>query len=347
MRHLHKDLKEIRNSQKISLDQVSKQTRVPISLFETIEEGSFFQDTRHTRTYVRSFVRMFAKALKIQDEDIVKALDQYEEDRYTGSLHRKYILGKPDLEPEPEPDRETTTAKAETTPSPTATATSVSGTPGKAKYRPVIQAPATPSDSLGRILPNPSKIDWGQLTRKFLNEQQKLSPLSIGLLVAAIVMMLLSVVYSTLYDEDTTITELSPQTSGSVIEAEDTTLTPSSEPLPAPNLLQDTLSIIVYALNDKLAPIKITTDLTQKPNPYWLEKGTGRRFSFVDSIRFDADITKYALIYNGHLISDLNPYLTPDNPKLILLTRATIFSKPEWGITGSLSDSISRPLMIE
>jgi cytoskeletal protein RodZ len=345
MRHLHKDLKEIRNSQKISLDQVSKQTRVPISLFESIEEGSFFQDSSHTRTYVRSFVRMFAKAIKIQDEDIVKALDQYEADQYTGSLHRKYILGKPDQEPEP--DQPSTLAKAETTSSPVTTATSVSETPGKAKYRPVIQAPATPPDSLGRLLPNPSNVDWRQLTRKFLDEQQKLSPLSIGLLVATIVIMLLSVVYSTLYDEDSTITQLSPQTSGSVIEAEDTTLSTSTTPLPAPNLLQDTLSIIVYALNDKLAPIKITSDLTQKPNPYWLEKGTGRRFSFVDSIRFDADITKYALIYNGHLISDLNPYLTADNPKLILLTRATILGKPEWGVTGSLSDSISRPLMIE
>jgi len=339
MRQLHKDLKDIRTSQKISLDQVSKQTRVPVSLFNSIEDGSFFQDASYTRTYVRSFVRMFAKAIKIQDEDIVKALDQFEEDLYTGSLHRKYILGKPDPEPEPQP--ETSSTQTEGVPP------SVSGATGKAKYRPVIQTPPAPPENFGSILTNPSKINWEQLTRKFLNEQQKLSPLSIGLLIGVVVISLLSVVYSTLYEEQSSVNGVNPQTSGSIIQAEDTTLATTAEPLQTRNILQDTLSIIVYALNDRLAPIKITTDITKKPNPYWLEKGTGRRFSFVDSIRFESDITKYALIYNGHLISDLNPYLLPDNPKLILLTRATILGRPEWGITGSLSDSISRPLMIE
>jgi len=39
--------------------------------------------------------------------------------------------------------------------------------------------------------------------------------------------------------------------------------------------------------------------------------------------------------------------VNPDNPKIVVLTRAGILGKPEWGITESLSDSIRRPLMIE
>ncbi len=106
MSNLSKDLKACREQQKISLEDISKGTRVPAGTLASIEDGTFFNNPAYTRTYIRSFTRMYARAVKIHEDDIIRALDEFEKGVYEDYLYRRYILGETNIPeliiPEPE-----------------------------------------------------------------------------------------------------------------------------------------------------------------------------------------------------------------------------------------------------
>lgn len=89
MPSLGNDLALIRKHRGLSLEDVRNATKIPAHILSSIEDDSLFSDMEEHNTYVRSYVRSYAKAVKIDEETIVRALDQLEEDRYQGLLREE------------------------------------------------------------------------------------------------------------------------------------------------------------------------------------------------------------------------------------------------------------------
>lgn len=86
---LGNDLALIRKHHDLSLEEIHHATRIPVRILSSIEDDSLFQDMEEHKTYLRSYVRSYAKALKIDEETIVRALDQTGEGRYEGLLRKR------------------------------------------------------------------------------------------------------------------------------------------------------------------------------------------------------------------------------------------------------------------
>lgn len=87
---LSQDLATIRVDQQLSLDDLYSLSKLPLGILESIEDGSIFTDESKNITYKRSFIRSYAKALRIDDADITKALDTEFEGTYKNELLAKY-----------------------------------------------------------------------------------------------------------------------------------------------------------------------------------------------------------------------------------------------------------------
>lgn len=73
------DLKSLRESKNISLEELSSHTRVRISIFEKLESGDFsFQPA----TYIRAFLKLYAKAIDIDPDVLLKDFDDAKSGKY-------------------------------------------------------------------------------------------------------------------------------------------------------------------------------------------------------------------------------------------------------------------------
>lgn len=86
MPSLGNDLALIRKHRGLSMEDVRNATKIPPHILASIEDDTIFDDMEEHKTYLRSYVRSYAKALKIDEEAIVEALDRQEEGRYDGML---------------------------------------------------------------------------------------------------------------------------------------------------------------------------------------------------------------------------------------------------------------------
>ncbi|MDZ7772002.1 MAG: helix-turn-helix domain-containing protein [Balneolaceae bacterium] len=89
MPSLGNDLALIRKHRGLSLEDVRNATKIPPHILSSIEDDSLFGDMEEHKTYLRSYVRSYAKALRIDEETILEALDRQEEGRYEGLLQKK------------------------------------------------------------------------------------------------------------------------------------------------------------------------------------------------------------------------------------------------------------------
>lgn len=77
----------------------------------------------------------------------------------------------------------------------------------------------------------------------------------------------------------------------------------------------DTLFVFAYALHGNLEPVRVLSDLftTDRtigniPRPYWVEHRQMMRFDFLDEIIFQGNLSRMAIIFNGHLIQDYEAF---------------------------------------
>lgn len=92
MAQLQDDLIAIRQQLKLSADDIHDKTRLSTLVIRQIEDGSIFESDQN-KTYVRSFVRTYARALNIRDEDMIEALNQLDRGQYHNYLRKKYAPG--------------------------------------------------------------------------------------------------------------------------------------------------------------------------------------------------------------------------------------------------------------
>ncbi len=336
MSTLAEDLKTCRKRLNISLEDISKNTRVPVSLFASMEDGSFFSNPAFTRTYIRSFTRMYGKAIKLDEADIVRALDEDEAEMYSGFLHKKYVLGeieKPIVVP-PIPVQRESEAKHEPA--------------APAQTAPL--AATTKSEPQRTPIESDRSVDWADMNAR-INRPRPDSNSTLYVVIALVLVLVAAATIYFLYNpfETSSSADIEPQqqleSSPQVSEPSDAVVTPpTEEPAPLQNL-PDTLKVIVYALYDKLDPVRITSDLKDRMNPYWIEQGAGREFDFKDTIVVRADASRFALIYNGHLINSVSEFRFDEDSLNHRLTRSVLMQRPESQRPGTLPDNVRPPIL--
>ncbi len=331
---LGKDLAAVRIKLELSLEEVQGQIKIPAHVLKSIENDSIFSEIETNKTYTRSFVRSYAKALRIPDELIVSALDSIEAGIYEPGmildeeLAKKHApLIKPDVLDDSDEKSEPILIKPD-----------------------IEEAPQKPT-------PTVENVNWADLGKRFstpATNPKVVVPVIIALVIviAAVLIFVFREPIFGLFssNDDAAITDPietndSPlianiiEDSSEVSSPELSTIDTNSETVvQAPstiseqvstfsNAISDTLTVTVYAAFDKLEPIRVTSDFNWRTNPFWMEQGQAYNFNFVDTLLVRGQYTRFLLMFNGHVIDDPFGNYYDDTFDSILLTRSVLNSE--------------------
>ena len=85
------DMRRIRESRHISIDDLHEETKIPIGLLEAFEDTALFDHPQFNRVYLRSFVRTYANVVDVDADVALAALEDALGDKYAGSLAADYL----------------------------------------------------------------------------------------------------------------------------------------------------------------------------------------------------------------------------------------------------------------
>ncbi len=331
---LGKDLAAVRNKLGLSIDEIQNQIKIPADVLKTIEDDTIFGELATNKTYTRSFVRSYAKALGLADDLIVAALDSLEAGLYEhGTILDEELAKKhaPLINPEVLDD---------------------DAHSGEAKLvRPEIEeAPQKPT-------PTVENVNWADLGKQF-STQTSNPKILVPVIIALVIIGLAVIIY--IYKEpilgifsgsdepeisETILGENETTNEGFIQDSVTTTSTnqdlatlpesaistevesgTSNTNLGYSSVLSDTLTVTVYAAYDKLEPVRITSDFNWRTNPFWMEQGEAFNFNFTDTVLVRGQYSRMILLFNGHTID--NPFIDyyDETFDSILLTREALNS---------------------
>lgn len=326
MPSIGKDLAAIRSHLGYSVEDVQEATKIPLVTLKSIEDGSIFEQTDEIKTYVRSFVRSYGRAIKLDDDLLVEALNQQEAGKYNHLLLSKF----PELQPKETNKTEPTPEKEKK----------------KEPVKPPVKKESTPkesksSDSISSELKEPPgirSVDWQDVGRRFTAEKKK-APIWITATVVVVIIL-----FGTIYflssngmftADDSEQEPEANQETPSRVEGQtggDLSLDLTDEPQDeeAPAELDDVLSLTLYAATDKLDPVRVFSDEKPRMDPYWIDQGQAFNFSFRDTIRIRGQYSRILLFLNGHLIEDPRQESFDQSENAIELTRDIFEDDPKW-----------------
>lgn len=338
MASLGKDLATIRNKKGLSIDEVQQITRVPQHILHSIEDDSIFAQIHQNTTYIRSYVRSYAKAVEVEENDIVRALDEVENGTYSGSLNpltddgSKQEADQPNAEPE-NTDKEQPQEQAD----------SQANKPKETKPKP----------KKDRAYDEVSAVDWVDVGRKAKLSQSK-SKVSSGLLIIVLLAAILAAIFllyhyyyggsvqiSSSQEEPTAIQPENPSDSLRESLIPENTKSATADTMPSSQgVLGDTLSIAIYAANGKLEPVRVYTDILGQQNPYWVPQGDTIRFNFVNTVRIRAvnQYDRLQLLFNGHIIQDYYQQYYNTESGMVELDRSLFENNPRWQNAGGAAN---------
>ncbi|MEX0845946.1 MAG: helix-turn-helix domain-containing protein [Balneolaceae bacterium] len=334
---LGKELASIRKSKNLTLEDIQNAVKIPLDTLKSIENGSIFSDTSMNKTYVRSFVRSYAKVLKLDDDDIVHALDEIEAGTYSGSLtgeepdesHQSHFSYDAEESSGSESDGDSEIEKSTDTPK------------NISKPKKKVTSQTAPDDL--------ESINWADLGRKFTTATKSsrvwLFVLLFGILVA------LSgsgyIFWDDIYDfvnsfsettqpipnnSDQNIIIPAPVDSSEIIESQEpeTSAQPEidSEDESSQNQqtldIGETLTVTVYAAYGQLEPVRVTSDLNWRTNPFWMEEGEAYNFDFRDTLLVRGQYSRLLLLFNGHVIENPRQNYFNSAFNSIMITRSVL-----------------------
>lgn len=339
MESIHSDLVKIREKSGLSISDIAKKTRIPEQVIKDIEKGSIFDKAQHQKTYIRSFVRAYAKSIGVKDDDVIRSLDAYEQGNYTGFLYKKYlhVTGTETEEPvdgekleshfeEGYEEGESSMIK----PGPTSTI-------GAEEFsRP------DPSRAYNKTTPPPPQldnIDWALVGTKLGNINSNVIIYMMAILLVGVVITGGVYLYSYVSGSDVSSsvsTATSNRSSSQTVAIDTTSIAellgsgsvsspPGVRPIP---VLPDTLFVVIHASNDKLEPVRIMSDLIVRRSPYWIEHTEAMRFEFLSKIEIQGQLERMAMYINGHVIPDIESLDTGN--RTVIISREFLASNPDW-----------------
>lgn len=309
---LGKDLATIRKSQNLSLEDIQNAIKIPLDTLKSIEDGSIFEDYSKNKTYIRSFVRSYAKTLKLDDEDVVQALDEVDAGTYSGSLIAGTNSPKDYASASDVPYDEDSVDEDAATFSPDS-----SGSKPEPRKQPVPPRKAS-SD------PEVNAINWADIGRKFTAGSNSSKAWMIGSFLIIVGLLFGSAFIfwddiTSVFDQDpaerqeqTVDTQLSQDNlipapvDSPAVEDQDPPLNTDDQPPVSnePITLGDTLTLTVYAAYGQLEPVRVTSDFNWRTNPFWMEEGEAYNFDFKDTLLVRGQYSRILLLFNGHVIEN-------------------------------------------
>lgn len=328
MAHLHEDLVAIRDSKGFTSADIIQKTKIPANVVREIENGTVFNQPENQRTYVRSFVRNYAKAIRIDDAHIVSALDdQFSDDGYSGSLRELY-LGSADGTQAPQ---KVEMLKRVIVTSTLGTTEEFTRPDPSRKHN---QSTPTPPDL--------TDINWsGIRPTGFTIPVRMIVNIGLGVVLVGVIITAVWTKGFGLFasNDDPIVEQVVPEVPAPVLAVTDTTATAPADSN-AVNMVQsplpETLSILIYAAYDRLEPVRVQTDFSTDVYPYWIERGTAMRFEFKEQISIRGAFPRFVVLFNGHMVQDKESFLVGGNT--IILRRSYFESQPLFRTTAS--DSI-------
>ncbi|MDR9415226.1 MAG: helix-turn-helix domain-containing protein [Gracilimonas sp.] len=329
---LGKDLASIRKSKNITIEDVQNAIKIPLDILTSIEDDSIFSDPNRNKTYLRSFVRSYAKLLKIDDEDIVQALDEVEAGTYSGNIFPESKKDTPPIDIEDKKESDNTTREK------------------SSKKEPVEVSPSQVNETASQS-PEINSINWADIGSKFSTA----SRYSRIWIIAIFVIVILGLAGTGYYfwnnfstseetpepeivqqdvQEDQTIpipppTADTTSTETPAAPTQNQPVNETEEPSTEPIVLDDTITVTLYAAYGQLEPVRVTSDLNWRTNPFWMEEGEAYKFDFRDTLLVRGQYSRLLLLFNDHVIE--NPRQNHFSPSFnsILLTR-DILDQPNY-----------------
>lgn len=318
---LGKDLASIRKELGLSLEEIQSSIKIPLLTLKSIENDTIFDSTEHNNIYIRSFVRSYARALKLNDDDIVNALDEVEAGIYENSLiisdnDRKAIEAE-----QLKPKDETPFSLKDVS-------------PPEIQHAPIQSKPDVES------------VNWADLGKTFsLKEHSSKNWILFAIIIFIAALAVTGFFFRqeiiSLFDfSEAQIVEPDSNTFSAPL-AENTTdidsLTNVSTPSPLENetsivnqpatslaTLDNVITVSVYAAFDKLEPVRVTSDLNWRTNPFWMEQGEAYNFDFTDSLVVRGQYSRMLLLFNGHVIENPTQQYFDSNFDAVVLTRSIL-----------------------
>ena len=336
---LGSDLQTIRKEKNLSLEDIFEVTKIPVHTLASIEKDTLFKSSSESKTYLRSFVRSYAKALKISDAHILKALEATENETYDHdlikfanpeSLSEAYSVKKDKVEVETPKSIDPEELRAET----------YQEEIDSGEEKRVHQEPKTSK-------PTVDTVNWADMSKKVYASPASSKKIGLFIIIILVLGGLGSAGY--FYGNDFLAMFSSDENAEPVNTGEDTS-TSNQSMLAIPNdstainespqiddatstnnviTLPETLTVVLYAAYDKLEPVRVTSDFNNRTNPFWMDQGEAYYFDFSDSLQIRGQYSRFLLMYNGNIIN--NPRQNHFDPALnsIVLTRE-ILSAPEY-----------------
>lgn len=358
MSSLGKDLETIRTKLNLSLEDVYDVTRIPVHIIKSIEDETLFGGVETNKTYIRSFVRSYAKGLKITEEDIIEALNQMDQNRYEGFLAEKYS----GIE---SPGSTSETKSTSKEPEETGTSEEHKSKPLNVEKEKITHGEVTPysqpDPSRNHNQPTPpppsvSSINWAAIGKKFyqFNVKSRVWVVVVFLLLAVAVIGFFFFYNpqnieqsSTVLDTTAILNNQATSDTQSAMPTEETLDTTISEDASAVTedennqeqenagtgsqiSLPDTLRLVIYAAHNKLEPVRVNSDVNERLSPYWIDQGQAMRFEFVDTLELRGQYSRMELLFNGHLVEDAYPNYYVQDQNRVIITRSIFESDEKW-----------------
>lgn len=316
---LGKDLAYIRKELGLSLEEIQSSIKIPLLTLQSIENDSIFDSTEHNKIYIRSFIRSYARALKLNDDDIVRALDDVEAGIYENDLIANDEQRKADVVADQLHSTDETVFKLSDV------------------------APPAIEHAQVKEKPDIESVNWADLGKSFSLKETGSRNWALLVIVIFVIALAITGFYFRaeiigFFDfSDPLTTEavennfpaIQPETTDEEqiqdsvtqlplappsIPQQGTTSTTSQTPID----LENVLTAAVYAAFDKLEPVRVTSDLNGRTNPFWMEQGEAFLFDFNDTLRVRGQYSRLLLLFNGHVIDDPTQYYDPQFDAVIL-----------------------------
>ena len=335
------DLASIREHKGYTIEDIQKATKLPLSTLHSIEDGSIFLKSDEITTYIRSFVRTYARFLKLDDTKVLRALDQEELSNYNNLLLDDFpeIKKKKGIAVEPpqestetdEDSGSTKKKKVKKSPSWTFEADKIEETQPK-------ETSASKDKSAAPSKPSVRSVDWAAMGGESKSRRAKppVWLISAGFIVLLIITAAILISQFGLFSSDDIPPSASeqpaleePATGDDQDLALDLTeeVPAEQEPVAA---LSDTLYVTVYAAFSQLDPVRVWSDLKPRIDPYWLDQGVAMNFEFRDTVRIRGSYSNMLLFLNGNRIDNFRNQYFNEDENSVELTRDIFDSDSRW-----------------
>lgn len=95
------DLRAVREARGHSLDEIQKETRIPVDVLRRFEDGDLIGDPNYNPVYLKAFLQQYARAVGLPQGPVLGAYQAHQNGSYRGELHPESTATPPAVRDEP------------------------------------------------------------------------------------------------------------------------------------------------------------------------------------------------------------------------------------------------------